>query len=156
MKRLKQRTKKIKSQFNVRNVNKREARKKEKISNLLEKNVSLENSLLKLENKLKESKKKYDPERHKTWYYKNKLAKHCDIEKMKGLNEQVLFLQNMSKELKEKVHEFESDMVCVFEGGKYNDNIRTLYYDLLSKNVSDENIECVIESVLERLIGKKL
>ena len=45
-------------------------------------------------------------------------------------------------------------MVCAFEGGKNNDNIRTLYYDLLSKNVSVENIECVIESVLERLFGK--
>ena len=64
------------------------------------------------------------------------------------------FLQNMPEALKERVDEFEFDMISVFKGGKYNDNVRTLYYDLLSKNVSVENIKCVIETVVERLSGK--
>ena len=63
-----------------------------------------------------------------------------DSEKVRKLNKQILFLQKMSEELKERVDEFESDMISIFKGKKYNDNDRTLYYDLLNKNVGVENI----------------
>ena len=39
----------------------------------------------------------------------------------------------------------------VFEDGRYNDDIRKVYYDLLSMNVSVDNCQHVVRTVLEKL-----
>ena len=62
---LKNECKELKSQYNVRNVNKREIWKKEKIEMLLEENSLLEDSIENLKNKIEE-------ERQKIWCYKKK------------------------------------------------------------------------------------
>ncbi|XP_065667571.1 general transcription factor II-I repeat domain-containing protein 2A-like [Hydra vulgaris] len=46
---------------------------------------------------------------------------------MESLN----YFENLSEELKERVNFFEKNVIDVFEGGGYNDEIRSVYYDLL-------------------------
>ena len=69
---LKEELKDVKSKYNVRNFNKREARKNEKIDNLIKKNL-LERSVDSLQQEIKLSRKKVESHRKKAWYLKNKL-----------------------------------------------------------------------------------
>ena len=70
------------------------------------------------------------------------------------LKKNLLSFENLSEELQERVAAaFENDVIDVFQGGKYNDEIRTVYYELLSKNVSVNNVESVIRTVLSKLAG---
>ncbi|XP_065673154.1 uncharacterized protein LOC136090437 [Hydra vulgaris] len=68
---------------------------------------------------------------------------------MESLN----YFENLSEELKERVDFFEKNVIDVFEGGRYNDEICSVYYDLLSKNVSVNNVESVIRTVLQKMAG---
>ena len=64
---------------------------------------------------------------------------HQEIEK---LNEQITFVENDNTELKVQVEGFlKSDDIISFEGGKYTDDIRACYYELMSMNVGLRNIQ---------------
>ena len=58
--------------------------------------------------------------------------------------------------LQESMNELISEEDFNFlEDGGYNDEIRTVYYDLLSKNVSIENCKHVVRTVLETFTKRK-
>ena len=79
---------------------------------------------------------------------------HEEIEK---LNEQITFLEKDNIELKEQVEGFlKSDDITSFEGGKYSDDIRACYYELMSMNVGLRNIETIIRSVLNKIAHKSI
>lgn len=64
------------------------------------------------------------------------------------------FYQSQNEELQEKLDELmDSNRVHIetFKSGKYTDEIRMVYYDLLSMNVSIENCSKVVSTVLENL-----
>ncbi|XP_065671383.1 uncharacterized protein LOC136089337 [Hydra vulgaris] len=69
------------------------------------------------------------------------------------LKESLNHFENLTEELKERVNIFEKNVIEVFEGGKYNDEIRSVYYNLLSKNASVNNVESVIRTVLQKMVG---
>ena len=49
-----------------------------------------------------------------------------------------------------------SDDIISFEGGKYTDDIRACYYELMSMNVGLRNIEPIIRSVLNKIAHKTI
>ena len=66
-------------------------------------------------------------------------------------------LENDNIELKEQVEVFlKSDDIISFEGGKYTDDIRACYYELMSMNVGLHNIEPIIRSVLNKIAHKTI
>ena len=79
---------------------------------------------------------------------------HEEIEK---LNEQITNLESDNIQLKEQVESFlKSDDIISFEGGKYTDDIRACYYELMSMNVGLRNIESIIRSVLNKVAQKSI
>ncbi|XP_065673357.1 uncharacterized protein LOC136090527 [Hydra vulgaris] len=140
----------ILSKYNVRNVNKREVRKDCRINQLLQKNI-------RLEKEIDLARKRSQSDRQKAWYFKKKIEntvlKTSDETNDSILMESLNYFENLSEELKERVDFFEKNVIDVFEGGRYNDEIRSVYYDLLSKNVSVNNVESVIRTVLQKMAG---
>jgi hypothetical protein len=130
------------SKYNVRNVNKREVRKDCKINQLLQIN-------LRINKEIDLARKRSQSDRQKAWYLKKKIENTNDSLLKESLN----YYENLTEELKERVDVFEKNVIDVFEGGRYNDEIRTVYYDLLSKNVSVNNVESVIRTVLQKMAG---
>ncbi|XP_065647103.1 uncharacterized protein LOC136076967 [Hydra vulgaris] len=131
----------------VRNVNKREVRKDYRIN---QKNF-------RLEKEIDLARKRSQSDRQKAWYFKKKIKntvlKTSDETNDSILKESLNYFENLSEELKERVNFFEKNVIDVFEGGRYNDEIRSVYYDLLSKNVSVNNVESVIRTVLQKMVG---
>ena len=79
---------------------------------------------------------------------------HEEIEKQ---NEQITNLESDNIQLKEQVESFlKSDDIISFEGGKYTDDIRACYYELMSMNVGLRNIESIIRSVLNQVAHKSI
>ena len=118
--------------------------------------LSLMKRFIKLEKELETCRKKARKSAKKVWYLKSKLQSvistksHASSE----LIDQIRYYENLSEELKEKVKEFETSFINVYEDGKYSNDIRKVYYELLSKNVSVNNCEDVIRTVLKRLTNK--
>jgi hypothetical protein len=72
--------------------------------------------------------------------------------------EEIRSLEAENIELKEKVEEIlndASDKIVTFEGGKYTSDVRACCYELLSLNVSVNNMKLVIESVLKNIAHKE-
>ena len=69
------------------------------------------------------------------------------------LNEQIMYLQKEKLQLEERMQDFVANKVNFFHNGKYDENIRTVYQDLLYMGLSTRNVEKVIEIVL-RVIDK--
>nr|XP_047138638.1 uncharacterized protein LOC124805782 [Hydra vulgaris] len=140
----------ILSKYNVRNVNKRDVRKDCKINQLLQIN-------LRLEKEIDLARKRSQSDRQKAWYLKKKIKntilKTSDETNDSFLKESLNYFENLTEELKERVDIFEKNVIDVYEGGRYNDEIRSVYYDLLSKNVSVNNVESVIRTVLQKMAG---
>ncbi|XP_065647057.1 uncharacterized protein LOC136076955 [Hydra vulgaris] len=136
--------------YSVRNVNKRGARKDCRINQLLQIN-------LRLEKEIDMARKRSQSDRQEAWYLKKKIEnavpKTSDEMNDSILKESLNYFENLTEELKERVDIFEKNVVEVFEGGKYNDEIRSVYYNLLSKNVSVNNVESVIRTVLQKMVG---
>ena len=71
---------------------------------------------------------------------------------MKDLNNSVRSLENENEVLREELDNLmNQDFVKNFKDEKYSKEIRMVYFDLLSMNISVRNCEKVIPSVLERL-----
>ena len=170
------------SHYEIRNINKRIKRVKDQhselqnenemqqqmiielSSQLLEKDNAVRNQALQIEeinkrldstlkDKLKLQKQKY--------YYKSKYEEISgkDSEetisrsKIKELNGRIHELENEKIEIEEKLNVFlNGDEIRLFENGKYVDEVRMLYEDLLCMGVSTRNIEGVIRKVLKYVI----
>ena len=136
------------SKYNVRNANKKKIRKDCKIKELLEKNF-------KSKKEIDLARKHSQSDRLKAWYLRkkteNSLLKTTDKSNDSILKEDLNYFENLTEELKERVANFEENVIDVFEGGRYNDEIRSVYYELLSKNVSVNNVELVIRTVLQKM-----
>ena len=145
------------SRYEPRNAKKREKRKEDKISNLENENKKLGKEVLDLKEKLTLYKRKYECQRQRTCYYKKELTKGKEVystEKLKQMNEYIKYYENLTEELKEKVDQLEKEEIETFMDGRYSDDIREVYYDLLRKNVGVENCSEIIRTVLQKLTHK--
>lgn len=154
------------SRYLPRNVAKRENRIGDKVIALEsdKRALKLENDELQerisdLEERLTASNTLYDKERKRVFYYKNRnLNQDADQkEKIGDLKEYIKYLENENAKLAEEIEEFlNQDEIKTFCNGKYNDEVRILYYELMSMNVSIHNCEKVVRSVLGRLADLKI
>ena len=95
------------------------------------------------------------------WYYKEKSkhSKHKENEghllsKISELKSRISELENDVESLQEKIEIFlESPSVKTFQDGKYTDEVRTVYEDLLCWGVGVENVEKIVRTVIENLGG---
>ena len=72
--------------------------------------------------------------------------------KINDLKEYIAYLENENSELVEEVNDFLNQKeIKTFCNGKYTDELRMIYYELMSMNVSVHNCGNVIRSVLKRL-----
>ena len=141
------------AKFNIRNANKREKRKAERIQQLQNDKCELDAVVAELQKEVKLSKEKYEKERKRVFYNKNKNIK-AD-ESTNSLSSNLAYYENLSMELQEKVDELlSSNVVQTFMNGKYVDDVRTVYYELLRRNVSVQSCGDIIKLVLTKL-GKK-
>ena len=70
------------------------------------------------------------------------------------MNVQIRDLQNEKCLLEDKIKEImENNEVQVFKDGQKNNNVRTVYEDLLCMDLSSRNVETVIRIVLKQLAG---
>eukprot|EP00794_Sanderia_malayensis_P002877 gene2877-3328_t len=143
------------SHYFPRNVNKRERRKEETIINLSAENKELKDFVDSLEEKLLRVSQNYEKERKKCHYYKNvalKAANNNNNKELRNLQQSVSNLENENEKLKEEIEGMlEKDYIQTFKDGKFTKEIRMVYYDLLSMNLSVRNCEKVIRCVLEKL-----
>ena len=75
--------------------------------------------------------------------------------KVADLKQHISFLENEQCSQQDTFEDFmeKNPQICTFKGGVYTNEIRHLYMELLSKNVSINNCESVIRSVLYHLAG---
>ena len=90
------------------------------------------------------------------WYYKTKSKNISNDEdeinrsEVKELNDRIRELEDEKLQIEEKLNVFlKGEDVLLFKDGKYVDEIRMVYEDLLCMGVSTRNIEGVIRSVLK-------
>ena len=131
----------------------------------------LQKKYLKTEEQVSLLKAKTDRLRHRASYWKTKylvLSESNDSDDMctfseenrlkEQLQEEIRLLEQDNIELKDKVQEILSDAtdsIATFEGGRYTDDVRTCCYELLSLNVSVNNVRSVIDSVLRNVAHKE-
>ena len=103
---------------------------------------------------------KTKPQRLK-WYYKNKARtikgkggnSHL-LSKISELKSRIADLENDVEVLQEQIDEFlETPAVKTFHNGKYTDEIRAVYEDLLCWSVGINNVGNVVRTVIEKLVG---
>eukprot|EP00112_Aurelia_sp_Birch-Aquarium-sp1_P013961 Seg299.3 transcript_id=Seg299.3/GoldUCD/mRNA.D3Y31 product="hypothetical protein" protein_id=Seg299.3/GoldUCD/D3Y31 len=169
------------SHFNVRNVNKRMRRMEEKIADADDTISNQDKIILELTNELveeQESNEEYKYqlneitekldkslknvlcEQKMKWYYKkksqnneNNVTDAINYSKIQELNDRIHDLENEKLVIEEKLNIFLSgDDVCLYKDGKYVDDIRMLYEDLLCMGVSTRNVEDVIRKVLKHTV----
>ncbi len=108
--------------------------------------------------KIHRLKERYERARKSLWYRSKKETVVNDTLKarVKGLNDRVKALEHENVQLKERMNEFvESDEIKCFVGGRYTNDIRRVYQELIGLGVSASKIESIVRSVLEGL-GKKV
>ena len=90
----------------------------------------------------------------RVYYYKNKdrNADENQQSKINDLNKYIAYLENENSKLVEEVKDFLNQKETkTFCNGKHIDEVRIIYYELLSINVSVHNCGNIIPSVLKRL-----
>ena len=122
------------SSYGVRNFNKRERRKTNKITKLEDTVSELTEKIKIVETREIAVEKKYIREKSKATYYKNKCEKIN--EKLNKTSSDLKFYENLSCEQKEKIDFGKINTIETFKGGKYSDEIRQVYYEMLCGNVS--------------------
>ncbi|XP_066914210.1 uncharacterized protein [Clytia hemisphaerica] len=76
---------------------------------------------------------------------------------VQDLKDQIEFLKDEKSKLEEKIGSFLKDNeVQVFKDGKYSDEIRQVYEDLLCYGLGSRNIESVIRTVMSKLTGMEV
>ena len=89
------------------------------------------------------------------WTKKKELTDNISQEVSK-FKEEVAVPQNDNAVLKEKMEQFLDTNIKTIHNGIYNDNVRELYMDILSHNVSIRNCEQVIRTVLGKLTDSSI
>ena len=87
--------------------------------------------------------------------YKMKAARMEQVESKETtqiLKDQVAFLENECEKMREEF--LASNEISVFEDGKYTNEIRQTYMELMSKGVSSNNCNMIIQTVLKNLTDK--
>ena len=163
--------------FDVRNVNRRIKRMEKKLKDADETINTQDEIILDLSNELlgeKEENENYNCqlneltekldkalknllcEQKLKWYYKTKSKNisndqdEINRSKIKELNDRIRELEDEKLQIEEKLNVFlKGEDVLLFKDGKYIDEIRMVYEDLLCMGVSTRNIEGVIRSVLK-------
>lgn len=93
-------------------------------------------------------------------YYKSKAmfekkeGKGHLFSKVSELKSRIAELENDVEVLQEEIQEFlKTPALKTFQNGKYTDEIRAVYEDLLCWGVGTENVEHVVRTVIEKLAG---
>ena len=152
------------SRHQPRNVNKREARKdlqileqQNRIRELEEENRQAALDEQKPEDSLQEALRKYEKERQRVQYMKRVQKARAESNDVSLLKERVSYLENEREELNERIDELMGEKeIKVFKNGRYFNEIRMVYYDLSSLNVSIDNCRHVVKTVLETLANRKI
>eukprot|EP00112_Aurelia_sp_Birch-Aquarium-sp1_P004505 Seg1510.9 transcript_id=Seg1510.9/GoldUCD/mRNA.D3Y31 product="hypothetical protein" protein_id=Seg1510.9/GoldUCD/D3Y31 len=149
------------SKYSPRNVNKREKSRDRRIESQRTEISDLEKSKAELASKLEDSLKKVEKERQRVYYLQRKMPEKGESSSSTASNQkvqnEVSYLQDKCSEYEERIEEMMEDRVFnVFEDGRYNDDIRKVYYDLLSMNVSVDNCQHVVRTVFEKLAKIKV
>ena len=85
---------------------------------------------------------------------KTKKMRDIYYQKFQSLNQGLQNLKMMLKTSKKKLRIFlELPSVKTFQDGKYTDEVRTVYEDLLCWGVGVENVEKVVRTVIQNLGG---
>ena len=86
-------------------------------------------------------------------FQERKASEHL-LSKISELKTKIAELENDLEVLQEQLEEFlQRDVVKTFHNGRYTDEIRAVYEDLLCWGVGTENIQNVVRTVLEKLAG---
>ena len=97
------------------------------------------------------------------WYYKNIAAEkpnqnsdilessyECRLEELKN---QVIILENEKNEIELQLENFLQREIVTKENGRYKDEIRAVYQDLVCMGVGVNNVEKVVRAVLSNIAG---
>ena len=163
------------------NIQRKLKRREEKIDELSHENINLKKKLLeeqKLQDSLTYTLKQKDELienlnkelddalRSKTksqklkWYYKNVLdsQKHKDEivstsfdSQIMELKNQILVLEHQKTECEERLQEFFNSSLNLKINGRYNDNVRAVYQDLVCMGVGINNVKPIVETVLKNI-----
>ena len=157
------------SKLNARNINKRLKARDDTIKKLQAKISSKDKELsdqkkkknLSLSKRLKQMSAKETSLRTKVWYWKraarNKISKTSTTSFEEKLGVDVLYLENEVVKRQEKLENKSNEKnLDFYENGKYNDDIRMVYEDLLSMGLSSRNVENCVRLVLEKLAKVKV
>ncbi|XP_070576213.1 putative protein tag-278 [Ptychodera flava] len=136
----------------LREVNELMKQKNEEISDFTKQTQELQDKLGQI------IKEKKNLQKNKSfWKRKAMVAERSDIQ-LQQARDRIYELENENQEMKEKIDELlqnEPD-IKTFENGKYNDNIRQIYYDLLAHNVSIESCSAIVKSVIKNLLNVEI
>ena len=105
------------SKYDLRNVKKREQGKQENIA-------ILGAQVKKLEKWLANYVKMHSSEKQKVAYYKRELQKEKTGKSKEELQERLVYYENLTEELNEKVNRTDTEEIQAFIGGKYSDVVR--------------------------------
>ena len=146
------------SHLNARNVGKREKRKLEKIKMLEKKSSDFEEKINSLQEQCAHYKYRYDCERKKVGYYSSKLKEQINNtnEDLNIWKTNIQYYENLTEELKEKVRAFDEEQIETFMDGRYTNEVRQVYYELLRRNVSVASCGDIIKIVLENLAKRSV
>ena len=156
--------------FSSKNLNRKFKRKDKKISDLKNKNVELSKRIEDLEsvsedhdelieavnNSLKKSLDAKTKAQKLKWYYKT-IVDRCTTDsfedRIKILKEEVKLLETEKLESEEKLNEFINGTINLKYNGRYNDNVRAVYQDLVLSGVGVNNVQKIVETVLKNIVG---
>ena len=147
---LKSRNKKLKRQLHEKNQllsREAERRKTDKIKKLEYTVSELTEKIKIIETREITVEKKYTREKSKATYCKNKFEKIN--EKLSKTSSDLKYYENLSCEQKEKTDSVKITTIETFKGGKYSNEIRQVYYEMLCGNVSVGNCGDLLKKKLK-------
>ena len=140
--------------YGARNVGKRERRKQEKIKKMENLLLELQGKLEKADKKVSSLKKNANAEKSKTIYYKKKVLQ-LNSELTQASNN-LKYFENLSVELQEEINNIDKNYICTFKNGKYTDEIRSVYYEMLQSNVSVARCGQLLKTILKKMVNVDL
>ena len=135
--------------YGAKNTRKREIRKSEKITTLENEIKELKEKIKRLGKRSEKNDKYYSNERKKVSDLTKKLETLQD--KFEKTEANLKYFEDLSADLQCQINELERDTIKTFKDGKYTDEIRTVYYEMLRRNVSVKNCGDLIRIVLKKL-----
>ena len=140
--------------YGARNVGKRERRKQEKIKKMENLLLELQGKLEKADKKVSSLKKNANAEKSKTIYYKKKVLQLNS--ELTQANNNLKYFENLSVELQEEINTIDKNYICTFKNGKYTDEIRSVYYEMLQINVSVARCGQLLKTILKKMVNVDL